>query len=114
MCVCVDSLGGFDDVPSAVVIHVALAANALIVAMAVVTLGFNFLWERNTVSSPRSPLERTDRRMSDGCDASYIRSVSMVTSEISHSQTHTHTAEIKLKGAFKGAVSWKTGFYCSV
>lgn len=63
---CVDSLGGFDDVPSAVVVHVALAANALAVAMAIVTLGFNFLRERDIVSSFLSSLEQTDRRMSDG------------------------------------------------
>ena len=37
------SLCGFDDVPGAVVIHVAFAGHALSVAMVVVTLGLDFL-----------------------------------------------------------------------
>lgn len=40
-------LCGFDDVPCAVVVHVVFAANALAVAMVVMTLGLDFL-ERNS------------------------------------------------------------------
>lgn len=36
-------LCGFDDVPRAVVIHVAFAADILVVAVVVMTLGFDFL-----------------------------------------------------------------------
>lgn len=39
----VHSLRGFDDVPRAVVVHVAFAARVLVVAVVVMTLGFDFL-----------------------------------------------------------------------
>lgn len=47
----VRSLCGFDNVPRAVVVHVAFAARILVVAMVVMTLGFDFL-EREGEEKP--------------------------------------------------------------